>query len=181
MRLCIHLTILCSSHKWLHNSEIHGSMLIYSSPWLIAVSHVLRRLLMPRHSPYALYSLNYLCLFSINFAFRLIYCLSFVFWKNCSSFVWKGCHSSWLPILHFESYLSTLMFFRSSWRIVVFFSTIFRKTILIFLKQFFSYICSLLFYPLFGFQWSFAQQSFHFVGRSGWTRTIDLALIRRAL
>ena len=35
-------------------------MLIYSSPWLIAVSHVLLRLLMPRHSPYALCNLNLL-------------------------------------------------------------------------------------------------------------------------
>ena len=35
-------------------------MLIYNSPRLIAVSHVLLRLLMPRHSPYALSSLNFL-------------------------------------------------------------------------------------------------------------------------
>ena len=35
-------------------------MLIYSSPWLIAVSRVLLRLLMPRHSPYALLRLNFL-------------------------------------------------------------------------------------------------------------------------
>ena len=33
--------------------------LICSSPWLIAACHVLRRLLMPRHSPYALLSLNF--------------------------------------------------------------------------------------------------------------------------
>ena len=40
------------------SSEIHGSRLIYSSPWLIAVSHVLLRLPVPRHSPYALFRLN---------------------------------------------------------------------------------------------------------------------------
>ena len=34
-------------------------MLIYSYPRLIAVSHVLHRLLMPRHSPYALLRLNF--------------------------------------------------------------------------------------------------------------------------
>ena len=39
------------------HSEIHGSMLDYSSPWLIAVIHVLLRLLVPRHSPCALISL----------------------------------------------------------------------------------------------------------------------------
>ena len=33
--------------------------LIYSSPRLFAVSHVLLRLLMPRHSPYALVHLNF--------------------------------------------------------------------------------------------------------------------------
>ena len=34
--------------------------LICSSPQLIAACHVLRRLLMPRHSPYALFCLNFL-------------------------------------------------------------------------------------------------------------------------
>ena len=33
--------------------------LICSSPWLIAACHVLRRLLMPRHSPCALFRLNF--------------------------------------------------------------------------------------------------------------------------
>ena len=41
------------------HSEISGSMLICSSPKLIAAYHVLHRLLMPRHSPCALYSLTY--------------------------------------------------------------------------------------------------------------------------
>ena len=42
------------------HSEIPGSMDICSSPRLIAACHVLLRLLMPRHSPCALYSLTYL-------------------------------------------------------------------------------------------------------------------------
>ena len=42
------------------HSEISGSQDICSSPKLIAACHVLRRLLMPRHSPCALYSLTYL-------------------------------------------------------------------------------------------------------------------------
>ena len=41
------------------HSEIPGSMDICSSPRLIAACHVLHRLLMPRHSPCALYSLTY--------------------------------------------------------------------------------------------------------------------------
>ena len=69
VNLCIQLTFHGSSPWGFPHSEIHGSMLIYSSPWLIAVSHVLLRLLMPRHSPYALGRLNfsqlYNCLFSL--------------------------------------------------------------------------------------------------------------------
>ena len=42
------------------HSEICGSKLICSSPQLIAACHVLLRLLMPRHSPYALIRLNFL-------------------------------------------------------------------------------------------------------------------------
>ena len=55
VKLCIHLTFNVFPH-----SEIHGSKLICSSPWLIAACHVLLRLLMPRHSPYALFRLNFL-------------------------------------------------------------------------------------------------------------------------
>ena len=40
------------------HSEIHGSKLIRSSPWLIAAYHVLHRLCMPRHSPDALKTLD---------------------------------------------------------------------------------------------------------------------------
>ena len=54
--------IQCTLHRYclcgLPHSEIHGSKDICSSPWLIAACHVLRRLLMPRHSPCALYSLT---------------------------------------------------------------------------------------------------------------------------
>ena len=54
--------IQCTLHRYclcgLPHSEIPGSMDICSFPWLIAAYHVLRRLLMPRHSPCALYSLT---------------------------------------------------------------------------------------------------------------------------
>ena len=40
------------------HSEIHGSMLICSSPWLIAACRVLHRLPVPRHSPCALFCLT---------------------------------------------------------------------------------------------------------------------------
>ena len=40
------------------HSEIHGSQAAFASPWLIVDRYVLRRLLVPRHSPYALSSLT---------------------------------------------------------------------------------------------------------------------------
>ena len=50
------------------HSEISGSQDICSSPKLIAACHVLRRLLMPRHSPCALYSLTFVDTSSISLA-----------------------------------------------------------------------------------------------------------------
>ena len=58
--LCIQYMIHGSSPCVFPHSEIRGSMLICSSPQLIAACHVLHRLLMPRHSPYALFCLNFL-------------------------------------------------------------------------------------------------------------------------
>ena len=58
--LLIQYAIHDSSSCVFPHSEICGSKLICSSPLLIAACHVLRRLPMPRHSPYALVRLNYL-------------------------------------------------------------------------------------------------------------------------
>ena len=60
VKLWIHLTLHGSSPCVFPHSEICGSKLICSSPQLIAACHVLHRLLMPRHSPYALVRLNFL-------------------------------------------------------------------------------------------------------------------------
>ena len=57
--LWIHVTLHDSSSWGFPHSEIHGSKLICSSPWLIAACRVLLRLLMPRHSPCALFRLNF--------------------------------------------------------------------------------------------------------------------------
>ena len=51
------LTEYCSAG--FPHSEISGSTVICTSPKLIAACHVLLRLLMPRHSPCALFSLTY--------------------------------------------------------------------------------------------------------------------------
>ncbi len=57
--LLIQYALRDSSSRWFPNSDICGSRLICSSPQLFAACHVLRRLLMPRHSPCALFSLNF--------------------------------------------------------------------------------------------------------------------------
>ena len=69
INLCIQLMIYDSSSYVFPHSEIHGSKLICSSPWLIAACHVFLRLLMPRHSPYALVCLNsfWLCFYTRSF------------------------------------------------------------------------------------------------------------------
>ena len=74
------LTEYCSAG--FPHSEISGSTVICTSPKLIAACHVLLRLLMPRHSPCALFSLTYflvnkkglaLVLMSSNYAgFRVL-------------------------------------------------------------------------------------------------------------
>ena len=105
------------------HSEICGSMLIYNSPQLIAVSHVLRRLPVPRHSPYALLRLNSLFLV-------LFHCLSFVT-VNC-----LGC----LELL--SQSLALLSFYHSRGKIVV--SHFLGKTFfdLLISKNLCSIICS---------------------------------------
>ena len=60
INLCIQLMIHGSSPWAFPHSDIRGSKLICSSPRLFAAYHVLLRLPMPRHSPYALLCLNYL-------------------------------------------------------------------------------------------------------------------------
>ena len=55
----IHSTLLEVCSSGLPHSDISGSMLSCSSPKLFAAYHVLHRLLMPRHSPCALFSLTF--------------------------------------------------------------------------------------------------------------------------
>ena len=65
--LWIHAWILevCSSR--FPHSEISGSMAVCASPKLIAAYHVFHRLLVPRHSPYALSCLTSLTIFIVVF------------------------------------------------------------------------------------------------------------------
>lgn len=58
-KLCIHLRVTWLPHVGFPHSDICGSLITYFSPQHFAVSRVLLRLLLPRHSPYALLSLTF--------------------------------------------------------------------------------------------------------------------------
>ena len=58
--LCIHDMMSELLSDGFPHSDIHGSMAAFASPWLFADRCVLRRLLVPRHSPCALCSLTIL-------------------------------------------------------------------------------------------------------------------------
>ena len=84
VNLWIQLTILDSSSRGFPHSDIRGSMFISNSPRLFAGNHVLLRLSVPRHSPYALFRLNSLaCSLSRSRVTRSKFrsCLSFA--NNC--------------------------------------------------------------------------------------------------
>ena len=77
----IHHALHDSSSWGFPHSDIRGSKLICSSPRLFAACHVLRRLPMPRHPPYALLRLNYLRQFVLCLSgsrFRLNCCVSYL-------------------------------------------------------------------------------------------------------
>ena len=76
--------------SWLEfpHSDIHESMNICFSSWLFAAYHVFLRLLVPRHSPYALSSLTFLILKLYNFhykatSFFLVYLFSSIYFSMC--------------------------------------------------------------------------------------------------
>ena len=108
----IHIMILDSSSRWFPNSEICGSILIYSSPQLIAVSHVLLRLPMPRHSPYALFRLNFPIFINLSIyallsqiIFSVVVYFSTVFFAFCAKCSFLPTLLSERPVLFFYSSL----------------------------------------------------------------------------
>ena len=98
--LLIQYTFHDSSSWVFPHSEICGSMLICSSPQLIAACHVLRRLPMPRHSPYALLRLNYLYALVLWAIFRLLRIK-----HNCSQFI------AWIAVFHTLQCWSRFLFY----------------------------------------------------------------------
>ena len=67
--LCIHVRILELFSSGFPHSDICGLTDVCSSPQLFAAYHVFRRLLVPRHSPYALYCLTLFLLLAFRLAF----------------------------------------------------------------------------------------------------------------
>ena len=76
--LCIQILIPDKSGGFPH-SEILGSKLAYCSPRHIVVCHVLLRLQMPRHSPYALNNLTTNLIFLIHFNLLILKLASLFF------------------------------------------------------------------------------------------------------
>ena len=78
------------------HSDISGSMDICSSPKLFAAYHVLHRLLVPRHSPYALSSLTYCKFLCIWFFFNFLRFNLKTLWFNIFYFWHKLLYSIWI-------------------------------------------------------------------------------------
>ena len=89
--------------------------LTYSSPQLIAVSHVLHRLSVPRHSPCALCSLTIFCPECRNVWFKSILLFSiltlnlFLTLRRCALSLWNLCLN---PLFSLKTFMRYLWFFR---------------------------------------------------------------------
>ena len=101
--LCIQYTLTEYCSAGFPHSDIHGSMPAFGSPWLIADCCVLRRLLVPRHSPCALCSLT-------TFLFRIT-CFFFEF--PHSTIIYCSFLPNILTISHFTSFLCSVFKVRS--------------------------------------------------------------------
>ena len=124
-------------------------MLICSSPRLIAACHVLHRLLMPRHSPYALVRLNFLynvshytmvlfelSEFLLNFTFRIILTLFAVkkHFAFCTLF-WVVFHLSVKLYAHFCAFPFSFGKTKLSLRLFVLFCSFSTQIFLLFSFQ----------------------------------------------
>ena len=138
----------------LPHSDSCGSTLICSSPQLFAACRVLLRLPVPRHSPCALSSLNFMSS-QIFYSFKV--------------FTLFLCVSTVLVVVFYPD--STVNHFCSPVFVICAYSLCFLKNSICFLKSF----------VLFSFQGTLLPRLFRTLGWLKWARTTDLALIRRAL
>ena len=84
------------------HSDIHGSQVICTSPWLFAAYHVFRRLLVPRHPPCAL-----LCLTSRCIALQHFVLLKKAFLSSLLNSWFVNSRMSWYWELIFINFLSS--------------------------------------------------------------------------
>ena len=97
------------------HSEIPGSKLMCSSPRLIATCYVLHRLLVPRHSPYALSSLTYLKIRNTSLS-KILRHLWFNIWhKIVILIVIKQLMNTLVYLLYVEYFYSLLYIFQCAY------------------------------------------------------------------
>ena len=112
------------THVWIYrlfflyefpHSEIPGSKLMCSSPRLIATCYVLHRLLVPRHSPYALSSLTYLKIRNTSLS-KILRHLWFNIWhKIVILIVIKQLMNTLVYLLYVEYFYSLLYIFQCTY------------------------------------------------------------------
>ena len=162
--------IQCTVHRYclcgLPHSEISGSMLICSSPKLIAACHVFHRLLMPRHSPCTLYSLTF-CLVTFWFSNKK-------FLELCRLLRGINCSLFYPSLL--EKFPQIKMFYLSVACLILLISW---SRIVQFSRCNFQFLCRNQISTL-NISWML-KSNLLMGGGLKWTRTTDLALIRRAL
>ena len=162
--------IQCTVHRYclsgFPHSEISGSMLICSSPKLIAACHVFHRLLMPRHSPCTLYSLTF-CLVTFWFSNKK-------FLELCRLLRGINCSLFYPSLL--EKFPQIKMFYLSVACLILLISW---SRIVQFSRCNFQFLCRNQISTL-NIPWML-KSNLLMGGGLKWTRTTDLALIRRAL
>ena len=162
--------IQCTVHRYclcgFPHSDISGSMLICSSPKLIAACHVFHRLLMPRHSPCTLYSLTF-CLVTFWFSNKK-------FLELCRLLRGINCSLFYPSLL--EKFPQIKMFYLSVACLILLISW---SRIVQFSRCNFQFLCRNQISTL-NIPWML-KSNLLIGGGLKWTRTTDLALIRRAL
>ena len=130
------LRFMVLHHECSHIRKSADITPICGSPQLIAACHVLLRLLMPRHSPYALVRLNFLSLqiFVRIFAELIVRSVRFSVYLNCLSFLKHGYCSKKVFLLALfaspfqcrlsSSPLTKLCFIPSDWKDLIFMRSI---------------------------------------------------------
>ena len=141
------------SHGGFPHSDIHGSQLICSSPWLFAAYHVFLRLLVPRHPPCALF-----CLIGFH-KFPIRSLLSFPYDGTVFCY---SVNNSQFPISFLNLFLDFRQFFDSSKKIFGLHYCLFSDVCVILqiliklsLRQLFVFLKSSLWRYLFLSIWSF--------------------------